>query len=312
MKAGLFSWHEVCPCCGHEQAVLSQEVSGVDQPSVPDEIRRLAALKTLRKQNFALVLARLRNHRVTTGMRLLDVGSAHGWLLELAQEEYEVLGVEPVSHLAESSTKRGLPGRQGFFPDALQADERFDVILFNDVLEHIEPVQACLNACRHHLAPGGLLVLNLPSSEGFFYKLSRRLVRLGWQAPFERMWQKGFPSPHVHYFHRAGLQELAVRTGFSLVDHFTLPVLSAAGLWERIQYAREYSTVSAMVQYGGAQDDATRARQTPRRCHGVHFSYVRTAKTSRGVALARYGSRLEWLGVRASRFVRQIKKKNLL
>lgn len=90
---------------------------------------------------------------------------------------------------------RGLPVRPGYFPDALTPDESFDAIVFNDVIEHIPDIASALDACNARLSENGLLVLNLPNSRGFFYRLSKIFARLGWRNPFNRLWQKDLPSP---------------------------------------------------------------------------------------------------------------------
>ncbi|WP_229466725.1 class I SAM-dependent methyltransferase [Pseudoduganella plicata] len=70
--------------------------------------------------------------------------------------------------MGSKAAQRGFQVRQGYFPDALRPDETFDVIVFNDVIEHIPDIGSALRACHEHLNPGGILILNLPNSRGFF------------------------------------------------------------------------------------------------------------------------------------------------
>ena len=66
----------------------------------------------------------------------------------------------------------------------------FDAIIFNDVFEHLpDPIDAIV-AVERLLADDGILVLNLPSSDGLFFRVSTLLNRLGWRGPYERLWQR--------------------------------------------------------------------------------------------------------------------------
>lgn len=246
--AGLAGWHATCPACNYESAALSVAINAHSGPAV-DEAEREAGLKALRLENFRTIVAWARRHVSASRPRLLDVGSAHGWFLETAREQFDVLGVEPDSVVGGRAAARGLPVRSGFFPDVLKEGEHFDVIVFNDVIEHIPDIRGALAACHARLNDGGILILNLPNSRGFFYRLSKLIARLGWRGPFDRLWQKDLPSPHVHYFNPSNLQQLVVGQGFELAEAAELPALRAKGLLERLRCAGNVPTLSLYTQY---------------------------------------------------------------
>jgi SAM-dependent methyltransferase len=249
MRGGLRPWHLACPACGHESAALAPTINDARSHARVDERDREVALEALRRDNFAEIVAAIRTCARPGARRLLDVGCAHGWFLEQAGRHFDVLGLEPDDAVGTAAAARGLPVRSGWFPDALRDDERFDAIVFNDVIEHIPDIGAALDACRVRLEPGGLLVLNLPSRSGVFYRLASLFVRIGWSGPFDRMWQKGLPSPHVHYFDAAGLSRLLERHGFEQVRAFTLPSLRASGLMERLRFTGDASRLALYLQY---------------------------------------------------------------
>lgn len=246
--AGLASWHATCPACHYESAALSVAINQHTGREV-NEAKREAGLKALRLENFRAIVQYAKRHVRPGGRSLLDVGSAHGWFLETAREDFDVLGVEPDAVVGSRAAARGLPVRAGFFPDVLKEGEQFDVIVFNDVIEHIPDIGGALDACRERLSPDGILILNLPNSRGFFYRLSKVIARLGWRTPFERLWQKDLPSPHVHYFSTGNLAKLVAGRGFALVDSAELPALRAKGLRERLSCAGTVPTLSLWVQY---------------------------------------------------------------
>lgn len=237
LRTGLTPWHRVCPACGYERAHLEPAINVGSAHRELDEAQRDTGLRALRDQNFRQLLDRVAP--ALPGKRVLDVGAAHGWFVELARGRgLQAEGIEPDEHVCELARRRGVPLRPGFFPQALQDGERFDAIVFNDVFEHIPDAAGILRACHERLAENGVLVINLPSSRGVFYRTSQLLQRLGAGGSFDRMWQKGLPSPHVHYFDAANLARLGGRHRFEAVDTFHLPSVRVNGLYSRIASVR--------------------------------------------------------------------------
>jgi 2-polyprenyl-3-methyl-5-hydroxy-6-metoxy-1,4-benzoquinol methylase len=246
--AGLAAWHATCPACGYESGALKGAINQRGHQDPVNEQEREVGLKALRLENFREIVQYAR-HYAPSAMKLLDVGSAHGWFLETARAHFDVLGVEPDAVVGTRAAERGLPVRPGYFPQALSDGERFDVIVFNDVIEHIPDIRSALSACAERLNAGGILILNLPNSRGFFYRISKLVARLGWSAPFDRLWQKGLPSPHVHYFRPQNLSSLVQQHGFDLMRSAELPALRAKGLLERLRCAGNIPAVSLYAQY---------------------------------------------------------------
>jgi SAM-dependent methyltransferase len=247
--AGLAGWHALCRECGYESAALQGTINAAPAGSPVDEDEREVGLKALRQENFRDIVGIARRYARAGARRLLDVGCAHGWFLETARDSFEVLGIEPDAVVGGRTAARGLPVREGYFPDALRDGERFDVIVFNDVIEHIPDIDAALAACHARLSEEGILILNLPNSAGFFYRLSKLFSRVGWSAPFERLWQKDLPSPHVHYFQPGNLARLVGKHGFAQVHSQELPSLRAKGLLERMRCAGNIAGPALYLQY---------------------------------------------------------------
>ena len=257
LRTGLAPWHRICRGCGLESSTLRPEIGQEDAARLIDEEEREKALAPIRHRNFDTLLEWLdamfasRGDSVASAPKLLDVGCAHGWFSVKAARSFRTLGIEPDRNIAALAIRNGANVRSGYFPQALEQGERFDAIVFNDVLEHIPDVVAVLRHCRERLTQGGVVVVNAPDRRGLFYRLSKLLAILGQAAPFERMWQLGMPSPHLYYFDRASVVRAANAAGLILRSEHRLQAITLKGLHSRIRFDRRVSAVRAMILYAG-------------------------------------------------------------
>lgn len=237
MSRGLFDWHFVCASCDYESSTLVGTISDDSTFDSIDAAKREKCLEALRKDNFNRLLDELTK---TPTRKVLEVGCAHGWFLELAAERgLDAVGIEPERMIAEAAIAKGLNVIHGFFPQDVEADAIYDAIVFNDVFEHIPNAGTVLDNCREMLADGVLLI-NIPSSRGLIYRASRVLARVGFGSYFERLWQVGLPSPHVHYFSLSSLTALLDHHGFDVIASGVLPTIKLEGLKERIFMSSRY------------------------------------------------------------------------
>lgn len=247
LRTGLTSWHRICRNCNYEKGLLTTDINAPGEP-IMDQQQRESGLYEVRKRNFEQLTSLLSTLKPEGG-KLLDVGCAHGWFLSAARKHFDVLGVEPDRNIYEVCRSKELTVRNGFFPTIINAQESFDVIVFNDVFEHIEDSNFILQACRQHLNDNGLLLLNLPNQKGIMYHVTKILYKLGVESMFERLWQKGLPSPHLHYFNQENLGQLLIQQKFEVVNKGTLDTLVLPGLYSRINYTGNLSVPVALLLY---------------------------------------------------------------
>jgi 2-polyprenyl-3-methyl-5-hydroxy-6-metoxy-1,4-benzoquinol methylase len=212
----------------------------------------IEGIEQIRRANFASILDCLATHRTLKGARVLEVGCADGLFLDAAaQRGASVHAIEPELAKARIARAKGHTVEEGFFPDDLAATAAYDVIAFNDVFEHLpRPVEA-LRAVERLLAPGGIAVLNLPTSSGFLYKTATLLDHVGFDTPFNRLWQKGLPSPHVSYFNESNLRRLATaHTRLTMIDQVRLSSIKREGLHARVTSVNKGAT--AELLFAGA------------------------------------------------------------
>ena len=103
--------------------------------------------------------------RSVTGLRVLDGGCAAGLLAEpLAARGARVTGIDAAEkNIAAARLHAARSGvcidyRTGEPATALDAQERFDLVLLLEVVEHVADVRSFVATAARHVAPGGLLV----------------------------------------------------------------------------------------------------------------------------------------------------------
>jgi SAM-dependent methyltransferase len=231
-------WIRRCRGCGALRSTLTVDIPDAAQASALDETLREAGLDAVRRINNGRLMDALLPLVPAAG-RLLDVGCGPGFLLETASARgLAAEGLEPDANVVSAARGRGATVRHGYFPDALDKQERFDVIVFNDVLEHIPALDAAIAASAAHLARGGVLLVNAPDRRGLFFRAANLADRLGLAGAYSRLWQRGLPSPHIWYMTPEALDIAARRHGLECVARLRLETVVLTGLWSRIRYVK--------------------------------------------------------------------------
>jgi len=146
--------------------------------------------------------------RFVASGKLLDVGCATGFCLEVAQElGLEPYGVELSSFAASCAQERfGTHVFCGELPQADFPQEWFDVITAWDYIEHVpDPVEA-IQHMHALLRTGGILALTTPDASSIVAKLTGA------------RWLGFKEQEHLCYFSRENLAFLLKRIGFSVVS----------------------------------------------------------------------------------------------
>jgi SAM-dependent methyltransferase len=243
-------WLSRCDGCGVLRSWLEPRIPDTASASGIDEARRLAGLESVREKNNQRILGLLAG-MLPPQPRLLDVGCGPGFLLSRAAGQgFDAVGVEPDANVVEVARASGGTVHHGYFPAAVPDGERFDAIVFNDVLEHIPALAETLQASAGLLRPGGVLCLNCPDRRGFFYRTAAILDRIGVRGPYDRLWQAELPSPHLWYFTPANLIQAARRAGFEHAGSAELATIELKGLWDRIRYVDDSPLLVSVAAYG--------------------------------------------------------------
>lgn len=147
--------------------------------------------------------------RVPPPARLLEVGCAAGFALEVMQEKgYDVYGIELSERMAGEAGKRVGAGRvhHGILEPGLHPEGSFDIVTLWDVVEHVEDPIELLRTARSYLSPRGILVLETQNVASLF----ARMLGIRWQHyKFQE---------HLYHFNPKTVKELLRLAGFELLE----------------------------------------------------------------------------------------------
>lgn len=149
--------------------------------------------------------------------RLLEVGSAGGWLLKHAIERgWRAQGVELSEAGVTHARALGLEVAHGDLAAAALPAAAFDLVYMGDVLEHVPDCRAVLAEVRRVLRPGGHLYMRGPitthslarSLALALYGASGRVITL--HEPPYHLWEFR-PAPLAGLCRRVGLEAVSIR-----------------------------------------------------------------------------------------------------
>jgi len=139
--------------------------------------------------------------------RLLEVGCCAGCLLEaMAGMGFEVVGADIAESAVARCREKGLVAEQVDVEEGINLG-RFDIVVSNDVIEHLFDPWRFVAECNRSLVMGGVLILSTPN---FGY----------WRDVPGYIWGKS-PSEvqsreHIRYFSARSLRRVVGQQGFEI------------------------------------------------------------------------------------------------
>lgn len=131
------------------------------------------------------------------GKRIADVGCGYqAVLVRQILEDVAHATLLDVSICDELKANAKVTAVEGFLPDALEriSDTTIDVVLCNNVLEHLSEPRVTIEHMRRMLVPGGVAFLNVPSWSGKVV-LETAAFRLGWTSVVQINDHKAYYAP---------------------------------------------------------------------------------------------------------------------
>lgn len=150
------------------------------------------------------------------GALVMEVGCGNGELLAVMKQygppSWRLVGVDFSPEACAMVERRGIEARQARFEAMSWEDRAPDVIIMNQVIEHLDDPSASVRKARELLGPGGVLLVETPSTDSWDGRWFRPRYWGGWHCP--RHWNLYNPRTLGALFAREGLQ--VVETSFLL------------------------------------------------------------------------------------------------
>jgi len=146
----------------------------------------------------------LKNNKNVGKFEVLDIGSGYGFYSQAALAEgYKVMAINPSIWENNIFEKiNGFRPIQSFFED-VKFEKKFDLVMLNQVLEHIDDPKLFLGKIHEILSDDGIIIIAVPN-------LNSYLVKMGYDGGV--FW---IPE-HLNCFTKKSLNELFRNTGFSV------------------------------------------------------------------------------------------------
>lgn len=178
--------------------------------------------------------------------KLLDVGSAMGWFMEMAASKgYSTWGIEPskyVAPLGKARTNR--PVDIAMVENIPHPNNYFDVVSLFDVLEHTVDPEISLIEVKRVLNDDGILVLRVPDTDGllpmFSYFLYRVSIR-NYLNPLRLLYRF-----HLWGFNKKSLHFLLNRVGFEILSEYGEDAQELSAIRGKV-WARNWVIVNVVI-----------------------------------------------------------------
>jgi SAM-dependent methyltransferase len=178
------------------------------------------------RQHITDVLATIQRDRAVQGQRVVELGSGIGTNLTVFAANNSVLGVEGMPAAVAESNRRGIEAIRGDLEQRIDLpDQSADWVLCIDVLEHLVNPAGCLSNVFRILRAGGHLIINVPNH--FDWRGRLRIARgSGIDSQNYFFDSPHWEYPHLRFFSRRSIAELAQLCGFEVVADFGQRFLS--------------------------------------------------------------------------------------
>lgn len=180
----------------------------------------------INKKTFLERLKKIENKYGKKG-KILDVGCALGDCLVEAKKLgwKNAKGLEVSDYAFKIAKKRNLKVKRGVLEENYFRKGSFDVVLYQDVIEHIVNPVAELKKVYEILKPGGLIFIVTPDIEGV------------WSRMLGSFWYHYKPYEHLSYFSQKTIKLLLKQSGFANIStQPTYHILSLEYILNRLKF----------------------------------------------------------------------------
>ena len=193
-----------CTNCGLLKTFPNKNLKHIPQPS-----RDLFYEKNRRffEGLFRPVVDKITSYKKTG--KVLDIGCSSGILLQLLKNKgFDVYGIEPDKKAYLTASKKFKAKiffgfLEGF---AKKTKNKFDIIIYNHVLEHIDDVLNEIKLSKSILNKNGILTIGVPNTGNIIFSLRKKY------------WESLMPNEHIWHFSTEYLVNLLKDQGFKILN----------------------------------------------------------------------------------------------
>jgi 2-polyprenyl-3-methyl-5-hydroxy-6-metoxy-1,4-benzoquinol methylase len=205
-----------CSACGLVYLRDRPDIAtlGIIYPAhyIPYEFNEYLGPFLARARNYvqARKVAPLAAHAPTKSL-IVDVGCGSGEFLRILKQHgpsgWRLIGVDIATPAIDNLARLGIEARQGRFETMDWNLPQPDVIVMNQVIEHLDDPAAVVRRAHALLKPGGILMIETPSVDAWDAAWFRKRYWGGWHTP--RHWTLYTPKT---------LGDLLRSSGFAVVE----------------------------------------------------------------------------------------------
>lgn len=138
--------------------------------------------------------------------KLLDVGCNIGSLMVVGKENgWKVEGIDINKEAVKIAKSKGLNARVKDINDINEISEKYDLVVMNDLIEHIEYPRRILRKVRTSLNEGGYIYIATPDGGSFMANLTKS------------KWLHRKPEQHLYIFPKKNLIRMLEEEGFEVL-----------------------------------------------------------------------------------------------
>jgi len=150
-----------------------------------------------------------------TYSKILEIGCGEGEFRSTITKANEYWGIEPDKGVAQQAVKNLDKVLVGYFDDCKNklTEGYFDLIVCNDVIEHMDDYIGFLNEIKKYLSPNGYLVASIPNVR-YLNNLFHLLFEKDW-----RYREAGIlDRTHLRFFTKKSIKRALVTTGWEITQ----------------------------------------------------------------------------------------------
>lgn len=173
----------------------------------PDGYVNYEESEEILKKEFARTLEEINQLKKEDQKKILEIGCAYGFFLDLAKKNYEVYGIEIADDAVKRCIEKGLQVFCGEVNEViLNKIGKVDFIIMFDVIEHLPDPSVVIKLLNAYLNNNGYIIIVTGNYDSLLAKMMKK------------RWRLMTPPQHLYFFSRKTLSKLLVNNGFRIIS----------------------------------------------------------------------------------------------